>query len=87
MPFHARSVAMLLAAAVALPAWAGERPGHASVPRLCPDDAPEGVRLPPRPNCKAAPRRAAKADDGFRDLGGVRLRIGGRVGAEYGLRR
>ncbi|WP_245930572.1 hypothetical protein [Methylobacterium radiodurans] len=45
------------------------------------------MRLPPRPGCgQGAPQ--ARDRDGFRDLGnGVKVRVGGRVGAEYGLGR
>ncbi|KAB1073511.1 hypothetical protein F6X51_11460 [Methylobacterium planeticum] len=78
---------MLMAAFLAAaPAPAGERPARA---RLCPEDAPEGVRLPPQPGCGPQARpRAAAASDGFRDLGnGVKLRIGGRVSADYDVRR
>ncbi|WP_336487624.1 hypothetical protein [Methylobacterium nigriterrae] len=76
-------VAVMLLAAV--PAPAGEPSAR---PRLCPEDAPEGVRLPPRRGCDRPGGRTATAPDGFRDLGnGVKLKIGGRVGAEYDVRR
>lgn len=73
---------------ISLPLTAGEGSGRRPVRPLCPEDAPEGVRLPPQPGCgkPVSPPRAA-ADDGFRDLGGVKLRIGGRVDAEYGIGR
>jgi hypothetical protein len=46
------------------------------------------VRLPPQPGCGSArPTPAAPDAQGFRDLGGVKLRVGGRVGAEYGIGR
>ncbi len=76
--------ALLIALALTLPAAAAERQER---PRLCPEDAPEGVRLPPRPGCGRDAARAG-APDGFRDLGnGVKVRIGGRVGAVYDVRR
>ena len=75
---------LLLTLCATLTAAAAEQPAR---PRLCPEDAPEGVRLPPRPGCgQAAPQ--ARGSDGFRDLGnGVKVRIGGRVGADYDMRR
>lgn len=67
---------------LARPAEAGERS------RLCPQDAPEGVRLPQRPGCESREERPARGGDGFRDLGnGTQLRIGGRAGVEAGARR
>ncbi|MER2265649.1 hypothetical protein [Methylobacterium oxalidis] len=80
-PGLAAPLALLLALP---PAAAGERPAR---PRLCPEDAPEGVRLPDRPGCGRGPVRAPAAD-GFVDLGnGVRVRIGGRASADFGVRR
>lgn len=56
----------------------------------CPQDAPPGVRLPDRPGCRErAARENLKATaPGSIDLGGgTSLRIGGRVRADYDLRR
>lgn len=62
--------------------------GRTERPRLCPQDAPEGVRLPPRDGCETQVRPRPAEADGFRDLGnGVRLRIGGRAGASVDTRR
>lgn len=78
-------LAALLWAGGALAAGAAER---SAAPRLCPEDAPAGVRLPPRPGCTGSAQRAGpKESAGFRDVGGVKLRIGGQVGAEYGVAR
>jgi len=58
--------------------------------RLCPDDLPEGVRLPPRPGCaaSAASEPSMPTRRGFYDLGdGTTVQIGGRAGAEFGARR
>lgn len=78
------SCAVLLGRAATLAAGAAER----TPPHLCPDNAPEGVRLPPQPGCGTARPKPAVADtQGFRDVGGVKLRVGGRVGAEYGFGR
>lgn len=78
------AAALLCAALASAPAEAGDaRAPH----RLCPEDAPEGVRLPPQPGCAATTASKPSRDDGFRDLGGVKLRVGGRVGAEYGTGR
>lgn len=78
------AAALLLAGLASAAAGAGEaRPPR----RLCPEDAPEGVRLPPQPGCAAASPTKTARDEGFRDLGGVKVRIGGRVGAEYGIGR
>ncbi|MDP4024588.1 hypothetical protein Q8W71_18340 [Methylobacterium sp. NEAU 140] len=68
---------------VATAAGAAEAPARA---RLCPENLPEGVRLPPPPGCAAAPA-AKRRDDGFRDLGGVSVRVTGRAAAEFGAGR
>ncbi|KMO31501.1 hypothetical protein [Methylobacterium aquaticum] len=76
-------VALFLTVA-ALPAAAGER--GARLPRLCPQDAPSGVRLPDRPDCREAPPAAVRATaPGFVDLGnGTALRVSGRAVYEMG---
>ena len=81
-------LAFLLALALAASAAqsAEKAAEKAARPRLCPEDAPEGVRLPPQPGCGTR-EGAARRDDGFRDLGGIQVKVGGRVGAEYGVRR
>ncbi|MBY0258660.1 hypothetical protein [Methylobacterium sp.] len=81
---HVLLALLCLGALVPGAAGAGERPVP---PRLCPEDAPEGVRLPPRPDCGTGTRRPAAPSRGVHDLGGVQLRIGGRVSAEYGAGR
>ncbi len=55
---------------------------------------PLPVRRTPRGRAPARPAGLrgrlsppARGDDGFREIGGVRLRIGGRVSAEYGVAR
>ncbi len=54
--------------------------------RLCPEDAPEGVRLPPRPGCGTGAASARR--EGFRAQGdGLDIRIGGRVSGDFGVRR
>jgi hypothetical protein len=84
MVSHRSSCAVLLWLAGALAVGAAER----TPPHLCPENAPEGVRLPQRPGCgPARPKPALPDDQGFRDVGGVKLRVGGRVGAEYGFGR
>ena len=57
--------------------------------RLCPDDLPEGVRLPPRPGCAASqPSTPTPTRRDFYDLGdGTTVQIGGRAGVEFGARR
>ncbi|MCJ2143516.1 hypothetical protein [Methylobacterium sp. E-066] len=56
--------------------------------RLCPEDLPEGVRLPPRPGCDVPAHKPTTPRRGFYDLGdGTTVQIGGRVGAEFGTRR
>lgn len=79
-----RLLAALVLAAAALPATAGER--GAARPRLCPQDAPPGVRLPDRPECREAPPAPVRASaPGFIDLGnGTSLRVSGRAAYEVG---
>ncbi|MCJ2015725.1 hypothetical protein [Methylobacterium sp. J-076] len=63
---------------------ATERPTRA---QLCAGDLPEGAHLPALPACRAASAPARRAD-GFRDWGnGLSVRVGGRVGADYGVTR
>ncbi|WP_245524197.1 hypothetical protein [Methylobacterium nonmethylotrophicum] len=86
-----RLLAALLLAAAALPAVAGKRGAPqrgAPVPRLCPQDAPPGVRLPDRPGCREAPPASLRATaPGFIDLGnGTALRVSGRAAYEVGVR-
>ncbi|ACL59443.1 hypothetical protein [Methylobacterium nodulans] len=93
---RAHSLLRLLACATALAAGCAAgaleaRAGDPTVrrPRLCPQDAPPGVRLPNRAECREAapsPAKAPKAP-GFIDLGnGTQLRISGRAGFEVGIR-
>ncbi|MCJ2049052.1 hypothetical protein [Methylobacterium sp. J-070] len=76
---------VLVAALAAGSVRAAEAPRRS---RLCPEDLPEGVHLPPPPGCgidagKPVPRRS-----GVYDLGdGTTVRVGGRASAEYGVRR
>lgn len=79
-----RALSALLLIVLAMgPAWAGERPSR---PRICSDDLPDGVHLPVQADCGTTAAPAKPRRDGFRDLGnGVSVRIGGRVGAEYGV--
>jgi hypothetical protein len=81
----ARLLAALALAALALPAEAGERGPRR--PRLCPQDAPPGIRLPDRPECREAPPSAARTTaPGFIDLGnGTSLRVSGRAAYEVGI--
>lgn len=79
-------VLMILAGLLASAAQAGEG-AAARRAAPCPQDAPEGVRFPDRPDCAARPHPKVREADGFRDVGGVRLRVGGRASAEYGFGR
>lgn len=78
-------------AAAALLAVLGLAPataGGGTRPRLCPQDAPEGVHLPPRPGCDTVSERRPASGDGFRDLGnGVSLKLGGRARLDVETRR
>ncbi|MCJ2137209.1 hypothetical protein MKK69_24725 [Methylobacterium sp. J-026] len=66
-------------------AQAAEQPSRS---RLCPEDLPEGVRLPPQPGCTPGARHPVPRRDGFYDLGnGTTVQVGGRASAEYGVRR
>lgn len=66
-------------------AQAGEPPTRA---RLCPENLPDGVRLPPQPGCSDTPRTPPTRRQDVYDLGnGTTVRIGGRTSAEYGVRR
>ncbi|KMO44481.1 hypothetical protein VQ03_02970 [Methylobacterium tarhaniae] len=82
-----RLLAALLVTAAALPAAAAERGTRR--PRLCPQDAPPGVRLPDRPECREAPAAAVRSTaPGFIDLGhGTSLRVSGRAAYEVGYTR
>ncbi len=59
----ARLLAALVLAAAALPAAAGER--AAARPRLCPQDAPPGVRLPTGPSAARRPRARPRRGPGL----------------------
>lgn len=64
---------------------AAERPQRS---RLCPEDLPEGVRLPPPPGCGTGPVQAKSRRPGSYDLGnGTTVQVGGRSAAEFGVRR
>ncbi|MGU3465420.1 hypothetical protein ACLBXO_11255 [Methylobacterium sp. C33D] len=66
-------------------AGAGEAPTRA---RLCPENLPEGARLPPQPGCDAAFRQPRPRRPGHFDLGdGTSIQIGGSASALYGVRR
>lgn len=57
MSLHPHILVALLCVGGNLPVEAAERTAPA---RLCPEDAPDGVRLPPRPGCAGpAQRRGA----------------------------
>ena len=76
---------VLIALVAAGTAQAAEQPVRS---RLCPEDLPEGVRLPPPPGCTAGTRPAPTRGEGVYDLGdGTTVRIGGRATATYGVRR
>ncbi|WP_238192713.1 hypothetical protein [Methylobacterium frigidaeris] len=83
----ARLLAALVLMAAALPASAAER--GTRMPRLCPQDAPPGVRLPDRPDCREVPPAAVRATaPGFIDLGNdTSLRVSGRAAYEVGYTR
>ena len=56
--------------------------------RLCPENLPEDVRLPPQPGCDADVRPPKPRRPGFFDLGdGTSIQIGGSASATYGVRR
>ncbi|WP_375457035.1 hypothetical protein [uncultured Methylobacterium sp.] len=78
----------VLAALLAGSASPARPAGKPERPRLCPEDAPEGVRLPPRPGCGSRGAPAPKRETGVYDLGnGTDIRIGGRIGAAFDARR
>ncbi len=80
LPSRTILAALLLAAPAG--AIAAERPARSA---LCPEDAPEGVRLPPRPGC---PREGARPAPPRRDFGSdLDIRVGGRVSAGFGVQR
>lgn len=84
-PAIALAVLVALLAGSLSPARAAGTPER---PRLCPEDAPEGVRLPPRPGCGSRGAPAPKRETGVYDLGnGTGIRIGGRIGAVFDARR
>ncbi|MDP4004943.1 hypothetical protein [Methylobacterium sp. NEAU K] len=76
---------VLLVSLAAGVAQAAEQPVRS---RLCPDDLPDGVRLPPPPGCGQRVPKPKTRRDGFYDFGdGTTVQVGGRAGAEYGVRR
>jgi len=80
-----RLSALIVLCLLAGAASAAERPVRS---RLCPEDLPEGVRLPPSPGCGAPTTEPTAPRRGYYDLGdGTTVQIGGRVGAEFGARR
>ena len=84
-----RTVRLMLAAILLTPCAAGAA-GRPAPARPCPENLPEGVRLPPQPGCGRAARDpdGRRGEDRFRDLGdGVSVRLNGRVGTEFGVRR
>ena len=73
-----------------LPVLAAERQAteRRARPRLCPEDAPEGVRLPPRPGCGSQEAPVPRRDTGFHEiLPGTGIRIGGRASSTFDMRR
>ncbi|NEU11602.1 hypothetical protein G3T14_05600 [Methylobacterium sp. BTF04] len=84
-----RSVAAFLLVATVTAAAAGEGSARGPTRQLCPEDAPEGVRLPPNPECHAAAaaRPRVSRENGIHEIGGVEVRVGGRIGAQYGIAR
>ena len=74
--------------AISLAMTAPQAAGQSPRSRLCPDDLPEGVRLPPQRGCDADPVRAKPRPEGLHDFGnGTTVRIGGRTATEFGVRR
>jgi hypothetical protein len=79
------SLLALLVGLTAAAAQAGERPVRS---RLCPENLPEGVRLPPQPGCDAIAAKPKSRRDGVYDFGnGTTVQFGGRASATYGARR
>lgn len=79
-------LAIAIGLVLILPAAAGAAE-RKSQPTLCAEDLPEGAHLSALPACAGTAEHKPRGD-GFRDLGnGVSVRIGGRVGAEYGVSR
>ncbi|MWV25940.1 hypothetical protein FVE89_28990 [Methylobacterium sp. 2A] len=77
-----------LALLLVLTAGAAHAAGQPARARLCPENLPEGVRLPPQPGCTDTARTPPTRRQGVYDLGdGTTLQIGGRASAEYGVRR
>ncbi|MGU3416822.1 hypothetical protein [Methylobacterium sp. D54C] len=80
-----RAALLLTLIVLAAAARAGEAPTRA---RLCPENLPEGVRLPPQPGCDASVRPPTPRRPGHFDLGdGTSIQIGGSASALYGVRR
>ncbi|MBP1178857.1 hypothetical protein [Methylobacterium sp. PvR107] len=79
------SLVALLVGLMAGAALAGEPPLRS---RLCPENLPDGVRLPPQPGCDSVATRPKARRDGVYNFGnGTTVQIGGRASAEYGMRR
>ncbi|TXM73404.1 hypothetical protein FV226_09325 [Methylobacterium sp. WL12] len=91
---HPRLLVVGLAAGLCtappLPAQATERQAieRQARSRLCPEDAPEGVRLPPQPGCGSREVPASRRETGFHEiLPGTAIRVGGRASSTFDMRR
>lgn len=82
MPRASRFLACIGLTLAALPVAAGEGPR-----RLCPEDAPEGVRLPQRRDCPGAAPMGSRSEAGRHRIGDVQVRVGGRVTLDHDMRR
>lgn len=83
----ARTVTLGLAGALLASGVAGaaERPARS---RLFPDALPAGAHLPQQAGCDGPEHARAPREDGFCDFGnGTTVRVGGRAGTEFGVRR
>ncbi|WP_019905128.1 hypothetical protein [Methylobacterium sp. 77] len=82
MPRLSRSLVLAVMVLGTLPVRAAD-----TTRRLCPEDAPEGVRLPASKACPGAKPDLGRSEDGFHWIGDVKVRVGGRVTLDHDMRR
>ena len=88
LPFIGHAAGLWMAPALTAQATERQATERQARPRLCPEDAPEGVRLPPQPGCGTREVPAPRRETGFHEiLPGTGIRVGGRASSTFDMRR